>query len=132
MVTLFGLTSRPGLPCLRAAVGPYLFHWLTWSLPTGWLSVQSKPKHCEGARKPRLRSPPYPATGTAGAGIGLEDVAPDADLDHQRAVGRQMIRARLSEDAPHAGPGRPRRRRGRARARPHIRAGRRPRRFGVT
>ena len=22
-----GLTSRPGLPCLRAAVGPYLFHW---------------------------------------------------------------------------------------------------------
>src|SRR6266849_3242258 len=26
MVVLFGLTSRPGLLCLRAAVGPYLFH----------------------------------------------------------------------------------------------------------
>src|SRR5262249_50998377 len=25
-VVLFGLTSRPGLPCLRAAVAPYLFH----------------------------------------------------------------------------------------------------------
>src|SRR5262245_63312864 len=27
MVVLFGLTSRPGLPCLRAAVAAYLFHW---------------------------------------------------------------------------------------------------------
>src|SRR6266481_2657451 len=27
-VVLFGLTSRPGLPCLRAAVRPYLFHWV--------------------------------------------------------------------------------------------------------
>ena len=25
MVVLFGLTSRPGLPCLRAAVSAYLF-----------------------------------------------------------------------------------------------------------
>jgi hypothetical protein len=26
MVVLFGLTSRPGLPCLRAAVASYLLH----------------------------------------------------------------------------------------------------------
>src|SRR5438874_8009229 len=26
IVVLFGLTSRPGLPCLRAAVAAYLFH----------------------------------------------------------------------------------------------------------
>src|SRR5207253_1999817 len=26
MVVLFGLTSRPGFPCLRAAVAAYLFH----------------------------------------------------------------------------------------------------------
>jgi hypothetical protein len=26
-VVLFGLTSRPGLACVRAAVAAYLFHW---------------------------------------------------------------------------------------------------------
>ena len=28
MVIDFGRASRPGLPCLRAAVGSYLFHWV--------------------------------------------------------------------------------------------------------
>src|SRR5262245_62168001 len=45
IVTLLGRSSRPGLPCARAAVGPYLFHWLMasasnyrfgpWSGPRG-------------------------------------------------------------------------------------------------
>src|SRR5581483_4857389 len=34
MVTLFGLTSRPGRPCWRAAVGSYLFQWATCFLPS--------------------------------------------------------------------------------------------------
>src|SRR4249919_641150 len=41
MVVLFGLTSRPGLPCLRAAVASYLFHCVAISAsfllsPRGW------------------------------------------------------------------------------------------------
>jgi hypothetical protein len=32
-VVLFGLISRPGLPCLRAAVAAYLFHCFIICLP---------------------------------------------------------------------------------------------------
>src|SRR5258708_19102872 len=50
MVVLFGLTSRPGLPCLRAAVAAYLFHWLIIYL----LLVPSK-SACSGRSFPRKR-----------------------------------------------------------------------------
>src|SRR5215207_6852387 len=33
MVMLLGRTSRPGRPCWRAAVGPYLFHCVGMLLP---------------------------------------------------------------------------------------------------
>src|SRR5229473_3387919 len=36
MVVLFGRTSRPGLPCLRAAVAAYLFH--CWVIAVPWFS----------------------------------------------------------------------------------------------
>src|SRR5260370_39822715 len=36
MVVLFGLTSRPGLPCLRAAVAADLFH--CWDIAVPWVS----------------------------------------------------------------------------------------------
>src|SRR5438445_7330317 len=35
-VVLFGRTSRPGLPCLRAAVAAYLFH--CWVIAVPWFS----------------------------------------------------------------------------------------------
>src|SRR5260370_42078675 len=50
MVVLFGLTSRPGLACLRAAVAAYLFHWLIIYL----LLVPSK-SACSGRSFPRKR-----------------------------------------------------------------------------
>src|SRR5262249_20327536 len=37
-VVLFGLTSRPGLPCLRAAVAAYLFHCSVIAVPWFCLS----------------------------------------------------------------------------------------------
>ena len=35
-VVPFGLISRPGLPCLRAAVAAYLFH--CWVIAVPWFS----------------------------------------------------------------------------------------------
>jgi hypothetical protein len=33
MVVLCGLISRPGFPCLRAAVASYLLHWVVIAAP---------------------------------------------------------------------------------------------------
>src|SRR6516162_4390522 len=41
MVVLFGRSSRPGLPCLRAAVGAYLFHCSGIFAPfVGWAKAR--------------------------------------------------------------------------------------------
>src|SRR5262249_40573118 len=49
MVVLLGLISRPGLPCLRAAVAAYLFH--CWVIAVPWFpedgDCQNTPKCCD-------------------------------------------------------------------------------------
>src|ERR1700722_15694265 len=51
IVTLFGRASRPDLPCLRAAVGPYLFHCSVIAAPlaVSWESLGGPrlPRHQE-------------------------------------------------------------------------------------
>src|SRR3974377_1885740 len=43
MVMLFGRASRPGLPCLRAAVSAYLFQVATRSSPSLFFVVRTRP-----------------------------------------------------------------------------------------
>ncbi len=45
-VRLFGLTSRPGLPCLRAAVFAYLFQTFAMSLASLEMENRQKTPRC--------------------------------------------------------------------------------------
>src|SRR5215831_12981650 len=54
-VVLFGLTSRPGLPCLRAAVAAYLFHWFIICLLLTFLRRAYSGRSFPRKRESRIR-----------------------------------------------------------------------------
>src|ERR1700757_2036587 len=81
MVVLFGLTSRPGLPCLRAAVAAYLFHWFIICLLFVFTEVRVCGRSFPRKRESRICLAGFVIWVPAFAGTS----GPDAPIQHPEA-----------------------------------------------